>query len=1014
MKQNYLYVHKPYFLFSLTILLLIGTGCRNVSNSPFSESAMNALSTLEIAPPFRIELVVSEPFISDPVDMMIDENGKMYVVEMHGYPLDESGTGKIKLLTDSNGDGQIDNSIVFADGLTLPTGIMRWKNGVLVTDAPDVLYLEDSDGDGKADIRETILTGFALSNPQHNFNNPVYGLDNWIYLANEPTVATQAYKEEFGDEGKDIIYPQKPQGPRLPKNANGRNVRFRPDSYELEMTAAASQFGQTFDSWGNHFLLNNSNHIYQELIAERYLQRNPDQLITKVTQNLSDHGQPADVFPITQDPQHQLLTTVGVFTSAAGLEMYQGGTFSEDFKNVSFVAEPVSNLVHADYIKDDGVGFKASRVYQQKEFLASTDSWFRPVNIYTGPDGSLYIIDYYRKFIEHPEWMAKEVVESGELYAGTDKGRIYRIPPIGSKPVDRSEGMNLGNVSVGQLVDALANTNIWWRKNAQRLLMDRKPKEAIPLLKEMAINVDAPLGRLHALWTLEGLGQLSPEMIKRALTDPISGIRENAIRLAELHLHETPVLSDALLELKDDTDPKVRYQLLLTLGYMDTPLVSKVRQDLLFKDIKDEWFQIAALSASSVQHSSLLDAVIDYSNGDVSAYVSLIHRLSAMIGRSGNLKEIQRQVKRATKKDSEESAQWQAAVLKGLAQGIKSKELVSSDFLGIQTSLMGAFFEHPSESVREGSLQMLKTIGLPDSPIVTAALGRAEKAIRNKRQPIGRRAGAVYFLALNGPERHISLFKGLIAPGEALPVQLAALHSLSSLPGPNISGYLLEQWKVLSPEVRKAAILTFLNEPIRAKLLLDAIDAGQIQKTNLDLGHKIRLMTQHDQALKDRARTMFAENEDDQRQEIIERYESALDLKGNSLEGKQVFLQNCASCHQIGGAIGTGFGPDLATIRNRRPASILNDIINPAQSIADGFDLWIVTINEGETIQGVVSAETPTAITLQQIGGKETTISRADIKSLIPLGMSAMPVGLENNIDLQEMADLLAYIRDAK
>ncbi|MEZ4969596.1 MAG: hypothetical protein R2814_08050 [Flavobacteriaceae bacterium] len=409
---------------------------------------------------------------------------------------------------------------------------------------------------------------------------------------------------------------------------------------------------------------------------------------------------------------------MGVFTSAAGLEMYQGGTFSEDFKNVSFVAEPVSNLVHADYIKDDGVGFKASRVYQQKEFLASTDSWFRPVNIYTGPDGSLYIIDYYRKFIEHPEWMAKEVVESGNYtQARTRSNLSYTSHWIKTcRSVRRYESRN---VSVGQLVDALANTNIWWRKNAQRLLMDRKPKEAIPLLKEMAINVDAPLGRLHALWTLEGLGQLSPEMIKRALTDPVSGIRENAIRLAELHLHETPVLSDALLELKDDIDPKVRYQLLLTLGYVDTPLVSKVRQDLLFKDIKDEWFQIAALSASSVQHSSLLDAVIDYSKGDVSAYVSLIHRLSAMIGRSGNLKEIQRQVKRATKKDSEESAQWQAAVLKGLAQGIKSKELVSSDFLGIQTSLMGAFFEHPSESVREGSLQMLKTIGLPDSPIAT-------------------------------------------------------------------------------------------------------------------------------------------------------------------------------------------------------------------------------------------------------------------------------------------------------
>ena len=1014
MKKNYHSPLKCCLLFLLCSLLFISVSCRNEPHLPFSESAVNALSTLKIAPPFQIELLASEPLISDPVDMMIDENGEIYVVEMHGYPLDESGTGKIKLLRDSNGDGQIDTSIVFADGLTLPTGIMRWKKGVIVTDAPDVIYMEDSDGDGKSDIRETILTGFALSNPQHNLNNPLYGLDNWIYLAHESSVATQAYKKEFGDEGEAIFNPLQPQGPRLPKNANGRNVRFRPDSHELEMTSAPSQFGQTFDSWGNHFLLNNSNHIYQELIADRYLQRNPNLLVTRVTRNLSDHGQPADVFPITKDPQHQLLTTVGVFTSAAGLEMYQGGAFTEDFDKVSFVAEPVNNLVHADYIKDDGVSFKASRVYNQKEFLASTDSWFRPVNIYTGPDGALYVLDYYRKFIEHPEWMAKEVVESGQLYEGTDKGRIYRITPIESKPADLSKRLNLAGASIGQLVEALANNNIWWRRNAQRILLDRNEKEAIPLLTEMAKNIDAPLGRLHALWTLEGLGQLSTEAIKHALKDPVSGIRENAIRLAELHLYDAPDLTDALLSLKEDKDIKVRYQLLLTLGFVDTPSVSQARQDILFKDIKDEWFQIAALSATSVQHSALLDAVIDHSEGDVSAYASIIHRLSAMIGRSGHLKEIQRQVQRATKKDTEEVSEWQAAVLKGLAEGMKSKKLVFSDFQIVQNSLIRAFFEHPSKSVQEGSLQMLREVGLPDSPITTTALDRAEKTIGNKHQSIEQRAGAVYFLALDNPERHTPLLKGLITPGEALPVQLAALRSLSSEPGQIISEYLLEQWKILSPEVRKAAIQTFLKDPIRVKLLLDAIDAGQIQKTNLDQGHKIQLMTQHDQALKDRARTIFAENDDHQRQEIIERYKSALDLKGNALEGKQVFLQNCASCHQIGGEAGRDFGPDLATIRNRRPASILNDIINPAQSIADGFDLWTVMLNNGESIQGVVSAETPTAISLHQIGGQETTISRADMKSLIPLGMSAMPVGLENSIDLQEMADLLAYIRDVK
>ena len=246
------FAHKCCFLFLLFGFLLIAVSCQNESESAFSESAKNALSTFELAPGFQIELVAAEPLIKDPVDMAIDENGRMYVVEMPGYPLETSGSGKIKLLTDADGDGKMDKSTVFADDLILPTGVMRWKEGLIVTDAPNVLYLEDTDGDGQADLRDTLLTGSALSNPQHNLNNPLFGIDNWIYVAHEAAVSTQAFKEKFGDPGGDIFYPDRPEGPRLPNNASGRNIRFRPESHELEMTSSSSQFGHTFDPWGHH------------------------------------------------------------------------------------------------------------------------------------------------------------------------------------------------------------------------------------------------------------------------------------------------------------------------------------------------------------------------------------------------------------------------------------------------------------------------------------------------------------------------------------------------------------------------------------------------------------------------------------------------------------------------------------------------------------------------------------------------------------------------------------------
>ena len=326
--------------------------------SPPYEPA-EALATLEIAEGFRVETFAAEPLVFDPVDMTVDEAGRLYVVEMPGYPLDVGGTGRVVRLMDTDGDAYPDTRVAFAEGLTLPTGIMRWKAGVLVTDAPDVLYFEDSDGDGVADIREVALTGFALSNPQHNFNNPLYGLDNGIYLANNGPIYTEAHADRFGDFGGAVHFPGRPEGPVLARNANGRNVRFRPDTGALEELSGASQFGHAFDPWGRHFLVSNARHQYHEVLAARYLRRNPGLPAREAVAYTSDHGNAADVFPVTIDPEHQLLTDRGAFTSAAGLAYYAGGAFPEPFDQVTFVTESVHNLVHADVVEDSGATFAA-------------------------------------------------------------------------------------------------------------------------------------------------------------------------------------------------------------------------------------------------------------------------------------------------------------------------------------------------------------------------------------------------------------------------------------------------------------------------------------------------------------------------------------------------------------------------------------------------------------------------------------------------------------------------------
>ena len=233
-----------------------------------------AQKTLRVEEGFAIELVAAEPDVASPVAIEFDENGRMFVVEMPGYPLDTRPTGRIRLLEDTDGDGRFERSTVFADGLVLPNGVMRFRKGVLVTAAPDVWYLEDADGDGKAERREKVLTGFAFTNPQHMVNTPVFGLDNWIYLAHEGPADAVIYQDLFGDPGSAIRFPAQPDVP--PVEVGRHAVRFRPTPVALEARSGSSQFGHAFDEWGRYFTLDNSNHLRHEVIAARYLRRNPD------------------------------------------------------------------------------------------------------------------------------------------------------------------------------------------------------------------------------------------------------------------------------------------------------------------------------------------------------------------------------------------------------------------------------------------------------------------------------------------------------------------------------------------------------------------------------------------------------------------------------------------------------------------------------------------------------------------------------------------------------------------
>ena len=383
-----------------------------------------------------------------------------------------------------------------------------------------------------------------------------------------------------------------------------------------------------------------------------------------------------------------------------------------------------------------------------------------------------------------------------------------------------------------------------------------------------------------------------------------------------------------------------------------------------------------------------------------------------MVGASMDEQAIYTMVQRATRKNTQNKYDWQPALLRGLAQGIKSKKQAGSH--GTSAGLLATtVFEHPSIEVKGAAIQVLEGIGLGNVKGKAQVLSKAKEIALNKTLTGEERSMGIRFLALGNNADYEDMLVGLVDVVEPLPVQLAAFRTLSKSQGNSFSQLVLDRWDSFTPELRDAAISAMMMNGERIAVLLGALEDGVIQKATIGWRRSVGLMANKDETLRLRARAILTRPEGES-EKIIATYQPALELSGTIQAGATVFQKNCAICHQMGEDQGIAFGPDLSSLKNRRAASIMSDILNPNLSIADGYDLWEVELQNGELHQGLISSETPTAINLRNAGGIDKSISRANIKTLKLVEMSAMPTGLEQSISLQEMADLLAYIRKSE
>lgn len=945
-----------------------------------------AAKSFECQRGFTMQLVAAEPLLTDPVDLAYDEDGRAYVVEMRDYPFPEEKNaepkefiGQVRLLVDDNGDGQMDRSSVFADKLAWPTSVACWRGGVFVAAAPDIWYFKDSDADGKADVRERVFTGFSRYNVQAIMNNLEWGLDGRLYGA-------------ASGNGGSVRRADDEQA--MPVAVTRRDFSFDPDRRDFRVESGGERFGNSFDDWGNRFLCNIRNPVQHVVLPARYLARNPLLAVPRAVHDAAEFGDQLRVYRISPPeawrafraqrwalarenmPRSELIGA-GFWTSSSGITIYRGNGYPPEFRGNAFIGEVAGNLVHRQELSADGVTFKSKRADEETEFVRSKDTWFRAVNFVNAPDGTLHVLDMYREVIEHPWSIPDDIKAKLNLQSGNDRGRIWRLAPPGYKV---PAPPRLSKATTAELVSYLENANGWWRETAQRLLLERQDKSAVDPLRKLHRGSKSAQSRLHALYTLHGLDAVNVCDLLSALVDEQAEVRRHGVLLSEPQLEKSTILRQRVIEMANDEAAVVRFQVAFTLGQLpaDRDAAASLA-NIAARDCGNPWMRAAVLS--SVQPESA-DEVI--------AQVAAQSRPEDRVGALELVREL------AAFQASGERKPPDGASLAHIS-GAARRDFIYAYLAGLGRGL----------ALQKQSLANLPTDG--SAKMLRDELESVMEAALDDSRPATERAAAIELTAFLSSEQAADALAAALSPAQPAAVQTAAMKVAAQRSEPYIPELIVARYRQLTPPLRDQAVTILLSRPAWLKRLVAALESDAIPPGQVSIPHRGRILASKDADLAKRAQEVLGPLAVSARGPVIEKYREALRRTADADRGALIYKRECAACHKLDNQ-GHDVGPNLSTIRHRSAEEILIHVLDPNREVSPDFLEYLVRMNDGRTLTGLIAGESDAGLTLRRAEGQQETILRREIEEIASSGKSLMPEGVEQKVTVEEMGDLVAYL----